>query len=433
MARASVASRALLSSDVPGLPASATQRCRRAASVSSRAVANALRVSTGPALVRVTGRCGDIAAGARVKRVIRRACLAAVVGFGFEGCGEPSLETQVRSVEAYESLDAAAVARVSLVRVGGISLRGDAGGGLLDVSDVSLGPTRVAVIDRMSNRVAVFERESGELRGSFGGRRSLAPSGLSDPVRVNWLEDGSLLVLDITHPTRLRRFSESGDLLGPFMYQPPQPAVAAVTSADVVVLGLVDPENADRPGRVVAGSGAGRRFALNACPRNAMLDQSRRTRGMIASFALLDVAVVADTVYCAEGISPLVGVSLLDGTVLPDRRVAPPWYRPPRDRRFSNRESEFMRFQSEWTYHARLFTLKADLVSVFLETPANDTSSTFRLFGCPRALRVQECWSTETALRPLGVTREQEFMLLERVPSAREHGSIGLYILERAN
>lgn len=81
MARASVASLALLSSDVPGLPASATQRCRRAASVSSRAVANSLHVSMRPPLIRVTGCCGDIAAGARVKRVIRRACLAAVVCF----------------------------------------------------------------------------------------------------------------------------------------------------------------------------------------------------------------------------------------------------------------------------------------------------------------------------------------------------------------
>ena len=54
---------------------------------------------------------------------------------------------------------------------------------------------------------------------------------------------------------------------------------------------------------MVGGDGEGRVLPLDACPRNPMLDSSRNARGMLASFALLDVAVVGrlDVVIKALG------------------------------------------------------------------------------------------------------------------------------------
>ena len=342
------------------------------------------------------------------------------------GCG--GSDHNIRTVhEAVETFDSSRVARALLTRVAGIPLVTAA---LLDVSDVSLSKSKIAVIDRMGNHVFIFNRANGTLEADFGGRRARTPSGLSDPVRVLWRPDGSLLLVDMTHPTRLRVFSSKGEFLGPFKFQPAKPAAAATMIGDMVVLGLVDPVSASHRGRVVGGDGEGRVLPLDACPRNPMLDSSRNARGMLASFALLDVAVVGDTVYCAEGVSPVVGVQLLNGELLPSRRIAPQWYRPPTDRTFSGVESDMLRYQSEWTYHARIFPIHSDLVSVFLVSATDNASTVFRLFGCPRLETPDRCWQAESPLRPLGVTSDGEVLLLERTGAGPETFTIGFYRLE---
>lgn len=329
-------------------------------------------------------------------------------------------------VTSYRQLDARDVDMLSLRQIGSIPLGLDSAGVPLDATDLASDGRTVFVLDGRRRRLHAVER-SGRHGFSAGGWGT-GPGQFSDPVRVALAGD-TVFVLDVTHHDNLQLFDRRGQYLaGRGIATRTAPSTFRILGGDLALTTLFpDTVRGGAYFGVVAGmSGKPHAYGCRTDPR---YDQSARRAGLIQTYRFADVGSASGRVLCVQPISPVVQSFDTSGRSPAVFRLAPPFYRPPRDTAMTTNDRATRFFESTWTAQDRIFARPDGFLSVYSTYDRKNERRDYWLFACRTRVEPVRCAASHAPGKPIRLLGSDTLVVQELSPTRDGEAQLTLYIV----
>ncbi|HYW05375.1 MAG TPA: 6-bladed beta-propeller [Longimicrobium sp.] len=349
--------------------------------------------------------------------------LITLILFALAGCGKDERTASPLDTTTVEQLSRSEVDALELTLIDSVTL-GTAGESVEEITDLRIKDGKFYVLDAMAKHVRVFGRD-GRLHSTIG-RAGKGPGEFQDAMSLAVVPEG-LFVADPMRGKELSLFTEQGRFVENRAFHTPTPPTSLASSGELIAtMGLLSIKDPATEGWNVVGISTMRGDSLGTgCVLDSRFIESRKRDGRLSHFGFGTVTTRADTVYCTQGISPVVQVMDRTGRAVRQIRVAPPFYVAPTDGELKLNQKAMFDFLGTFTAMGGFTPVEGGFVSMYTRFNQEAGEIRVHLLVCRNGAPLR-CGTVENIRKPVYIPT-LDTVYIEEEPQADRPARIGIY------